>query len=148
MKTLNLRIVTAILILLATLSPLVHADFFEDSVLGTTVEDSLIDQINLTYYTFRSSAENTRFANTVRFVTEIKNETKRRSQDGTISLYRHYDIIHNLDALVHTMNQYFTFQKRYEQTRRSVYRDTALEYLNESRSDYERLRGTLMRSGG
>ncbi|MDP2103315.1 MAG: hypothetical protein Q8K26_00145 [Candidatus Gracilibacteria bacterium] len=147
MKTPYLRIIPAILILLATFSPLVHADFFEDAVLGTAAEDSLIEQISLTHYTFRSPAENARFANTTRFVTEIKNETKRRSQDGTISLYRRYDIIHDLDALVHSMNQYFTFQKHYEQTRRAVYRDAALEYLNESRSDYERLRGTLGRSG-
>lgn len=147
MKTPYLHIATAILLSFFVTSPLVHADFFEDAVLGTEAEDVLIDQINLTYYTFRSSAENTRLANTARFVTSIKEETKRRSRDGAISLYRRYDIIHDLDALVHSMNQYFTFRARYEQTRRAVYQDAATEYLAESRADYERLRGTLGRSG-
>lgn len=147
MKTLYLRIATAILLSFFVISPLVHADFFEDAVLGTEAEDVLLDQINLTYYTFRSPAENTRLANTARFVTSIKEETKRRSRDGIISLYRRYDIIHDLDALVHSMNQYFIFQKQYEQTYRTVYKNTALEYLAESRADYERLRGTLGRSG-
>lgn len=146
MKASHLRIIPVILIFIATLSPLAHADFFEDAVLGTEAEDVLIDQINLTYRTFRDPTTNARFAATVRFVTSIKEETKRRSREGIISLYRRYDIIHDLDALVYSMNQYFAFQKRYEQTRWAAYREAALEYLGTSRSDYERLRGTLGRS--
>lgn len=135
-----------ILLSLLTLFPVVHADFFEESVLGTSVEATLIDQIVLKEYTFRSAAENTRYTNTLKFVAGVKDEAKRRFQDGTIPFYRQYDIIHDLDALVYSMNEYFFFKRQYERTNIAAYKEFAIGYLSDARWDYIRLKDTLKQS--
>lgn len=112
---------------------LVSADFFSEQIVGADPETAMIQDIVLNPVTLKDSKEMTRYKNAEYFITSIKNEAVRRFDDGSIPLYRRYDIITSLDSFVYTMNQYFLYQKRYEQTKKNVYKETARTYLGESK---------------
>ncbi len=114
-------------------SPSVYADFFSEEILDANPEVVMIQDIQLNSITFVDSKEMKRYNNTVYFVSSIKTEAMKRFQDGTIPLYRRYDIITTLDSFVYTMNQYFLYQKKYEQTQKSVFKESARSYLEDSR---------------
>ena len=106
----------------------------------------MIQEIGLNRMTFRDSRETRRYNNTVFFITSIKNEAVTRFEEGSIPLYRRYDIITQLESFTYTMNQYFFYQKRYEDTRKNVYKESARSYLEDSRGDYARLKASLKNS--
>lgn len=101
--------------------------------MGDDPEIIMIQDIKLTYVSFNENKEKARFNNTSYFITNIKNEAMDRYSGGIISLYRMHDIITNLDSFVYDMNQYFSYQKKYEQTRVSIYKESAQSYLEDAR---------------
>lgn len=109
------------------------SDYFEEDILGADPETAILQEITIKPMTLKDYAEMKRYNSTAIFVESIKMEATRRFQDGSIPLYRRYDIITNLDSFVYTMNQYFMNQKRYEQTKKTTFRDSARSYLQDSR---------------
>lgn len=121
------------LISLASFVPFTHADFFEEQIVGTDPETAIIQEIGLNNVNLRDANETRRYNNTLYFITNIKNETIYRLSNRTIPLYRRYDIITSLDSFAYTMNQYFLYQKRYEQTGGIAYKETARYYLEDAK---------------
>ena len=120
-------------IYIAFSSTLAHADFFEEEMIGANPETALIQEIGINALSLSDSREMRRYNSAVYFVTSIKREAVSRFNDGIIPLYRRYDIITHLDSFVYTMNQHFLYQKRYEQTKRNVYKESAQSYLDDSK---------------
>lgn len=121
------------LISIVSSTPLAYADFFEEQIVGTDPETAMIQEIGLNSVNLRDANEMRRYNNTLYFITNIKNETIYRLSNRTIPLYRRYDIITSLDSFVYTMNQYFLYQKRYEQTGGNAYKETARYYLEDAK---------------
>ena len=141
---------TALSLLLVLFSgfSVAHADFFETSVLDNYgIETDLINQINLGKYTLHNTQDATRYNNSIKFIDGVKSEAITRFKDGKIPYYRQYDIIHDLSALAHILDEHFMFRKQFEQTGRSDYAEQAGEYLQQSRQAYEHLQWSLQRSG-
>ncbi len=111
--------------------PFAYADFFEEQIVGVDPETALLQEIELNAVSLRDSNEARRYNNTVYFISSIKDEALNRFDNRTIPLYRRYDIITSLDSFVYTMNQYFLYQKKYEQTRKTLYKETARYYLED-----------------
>lgn len=107
---------------------------------------TMIQDITLNYVSFNNYQEKIRYNNTSYFITSIKNETIARIQNGTISCYRWYDIITHLSSFTSTMNQYFFYQKRWEQTGDTIYKESAQNYLGDAKWAYSRLKDTLSKS--
>lgn len=126
--------------------PISYADYFESQVLGTDVEVSLLENIHVDAVSFRNARENMRNNSVRAFVASVKKETIRRTREGEISFYRQYDIINGLGTLSYNMNKYFLYQKLYENTGANSYRETALEYLKETRPAYSILQEALKKS--
>lgn len=124
----------------------VHADYFSEEISGADPEVGMIREIAINPVTFKDGKEQARFEKTRTFVSAIQNEAVIRFEDGTIPLYRQYDIITSLDGFAYTMNQYFLYQKRYEQTRKAVYKESARSYLEDSKGAYARLKFSLKNS--
>lgn len=122
------------------------ADYFNEEIVGADPETGILQDIHLNAVHFRDSREVKRYNNTIYFVNNIKTEAVNRFDSGEIPLYRRYDIITNLDSFVYTMNQYFLYQKRYEQTKNAVYKENARYYLEDSKWAYNRLRASLKKS--
>lgn len=122
-----------LLVFLAFSSSITYADFFNEYVMGDDPEIVMIQDIKLTYVSFNENKEKARFNNTSYFITNIKNEAMDRYSGGMIPLYRMHDIITNLDSFVYEMNQYFSYQKKYEQTRVGIYKENAQSYLEDAR---------------
>ncbi|MDD5376782.1 MAG: hypothetical protein PHH16_01565 [Candidatus Gracilibacteria bacterium] len=135
-----------LIILMGFSTTLVSADFFNEQILGSDPETAMVEDIALNNITLKDSKEITRYNNTTYFIAGIKAEAVKRFNDGTISYYRQHDIITSLDSFVYTMNQYFSYEKRYEQTGNDAYKERARSYLEDSRGDYARLRAALKKS--
>ena len=140
------RFLAWFLLFLITSSQVSASDYFKDDILGSEPETALLEEITLKPITLRGSAEVKRYKSTAILVSSIKTEAVKRFQDGTIPLYRRYDIVTSLDSFVYTMNQYFFYQQRYEQTKKASFRDSARSYLQDSRWAYDRLKASLKRS--
>jgi hypothetical protein len=110
-----------------------YADFFDEQITNGNPEVAMIQDIVLTHINLNESKEIARFNNTSYFITSIKNEAIDRYSNGSIPLYRMHDIITNLDSFVYNMNQYFSYQKKYEQTKKSIYKESAQSYLEDTR---------------
>jgi hypothetical protein len=110
-----------------------YADYFTEQITDADPETLIIQDIALNIVALKDIKEMNRYKNTEYFITSIKSEAIKRFDDGSIPLYRRYDIITNLDSFVYIMNQYFLYQKRYEQTKKNVYKDSARMYLEESK---------------
>lgn len=123
-----------------------HADYFSEEIVGADPEVGMIREIVLNPVSFNDGKEQNRYNKTAAFVSAIENEAVTRFESGEIPLYRQYDIITNLDSFVYTMNQYFAYQKRYEQTRKNVYKESARSYLEDSKGAYARLKFSLKNS--
>lgn len=123
-----------------------HADFFEDQIIGVTTEIALLEEIKLTPVSFYNERTINQHSNTRYFIEGVKAEAIQRFENNTISLYRRYDIITHLESFTYDMNGYFLHQKRYEQTRNMLYKETALSYLEDSRGSYSRLKIALKNS--
>lgn len=123
-----------------------YADFFEEQIVRADPETAIIQDIALNNISLSESKEMNRYKNTSYFITSIKNESINRFNGGTIPLYRRYDIITSLDSFVYTMNQYFLYQKRYEQTGKILYKEGARSYLEDSKWAYSRLKAALKKS--
>lgn len=118
-----------LVLLIALLNNNAYADFFNEQIVGADPETGIIRDIYLNPVTLKDGKEMKRYNATAYFVTSIKNEAVIRFESGEIPLYRRYDIITHLDSFVYTMNQYFLYQKRYEQNRKDIYKETARDYL-------------------
>lgn len=114
-------------------STFAHADFFDQQIMMNDPEITMIQDINLNYVFFNNYQENIRYNNTSYFLTSIRNEAISRFQDGTIPYYRQYDIITHLESFISTMNQYFLYQKRFEQTGKIIYKENAQGYLSDAK---------------
>lgn len=119
------------LIILST--PLASADFFEDQIIGADTEVTMIQAIKLNVVNLKDAKEMARYRSTAYFVTTIRNEAVKRFEDGTIPVYRRYDIITTLDSFVYTMNQHFAYQRMYEQTKKSIYKESARTYMDDAK---------------
>lgn len=135
-----------LLVSLAFFSTPASADYFEEQILDSDPETSIIEDITLQSISLKEAKEMKRYTSTRSFINSIKTEAVKRFNDGTIPLYRRYDIITSLDSFVYTMNQYFLYQSRYEQTKNTLYKNTARSYLDDSRWAYSRLRASLKKS--
>lgn len=106
----------------------------------------MIQAIKLNVVNLKDAKEMARYRSTAYFVTTIRNEAVKRFEDGTIPVYRRYDIITTLDSFVYTMNQHFAYQRMYEQTKKSIYKESARTYMDDAKWAYERLRFALRNS--
>lgn len=122
------------------------SDYFEDDILGSDPETTILQGITLKPVALKDSVESKRYNSTAIFIFNIKTEAVKRFQDGTIPLYRRYDIVTSLDSFVYTMNQYFMYEQKYEQTKKVSFRDSARSYLQDSRWAYDRLKASLKKS--
>ena len=129
-----------------TSSQVFASDYFEEDIVWADPETAILQEITLNPVVLKDATESKRYNSTAIFVYNIKTEGAKRFQDGSIPLYRRYDIIKSLDSFVYTMNQYFLYQKRYEQTRKTSMRDSAKSYLQDSRWAYDRLKSSLKKS--
>lgn len=125
----------SLILLIAALfsTTLAHADFFGEEIVGADPETGMIRDITLNTVNLKDGKEMKRYNSTAYFVASIKNEAVNRFESGEIPLYRRYDIITSLDSFVYTMNQYFLYQKRYEQNKKSVYKESARSYLEDAK---------------
>ena len=114
-------------------SPLASADFFSEEIVGADPETAMIQEITLSTVNLKDNKEIKRYNSTVYFLRTIKTEAVKRFNDGSIPLYRRYDIITTLDSFVYTMNQYFLYEQRYEQSKKNVFKESARSYLEDSK---------------
>lgn len=122
-----------ILISITLSTPLASADFFSEQIDGADTEVTMIQAIQLNNVSLRDSKEMSRYRSTTHLVTGIKDEAVKRFGDGTIPVYRRYDIITSLDSFVYAMNQHFAYQKMYEQKKKSIYQESARTYMDEAK---------------
>ena len=122
-----------ILISLLFSNTVTHADFFSEEIAGADPQVGVLQEIHLDSVSIKDSREIKRYNNTAYFIESIKTEAVARFEDGTIPLYRQYDIITNLDSFVYIMNQYFIYEQRYEKTRNNIYKESARSYLEDSK---------------
>ncbi|MDD2916944.1 MAG: hypothetical protein PHH70_03835 [Candidatus Gracilibacteria bacterium] len=137
---------SCICFLCVAVSQVSAGDYFEENILESEPEMTMLQDIALNPVTFSDYTETKRYRNTSAFLFAIKTEAGKQFHNGSIPLYRRYDIITNLDSFVYTMNQYFFYQKKYEQTKKSVFKDSARSYLQDSRGTYDRLKASLKNS--
>ncbi len=126
-------VLSCMVIILCLFTHIVHADYFEEEIVGADPETGMLQDIELHAIRFSSSKEVTRYNNTLSFINSIKTEAVKRFEDGSIPLYRRYDIITSLESFTYTMNQYFFYQSRYESTKKNVYKESARNYLEDSK---------------
>lgn len=130
-----MKYLLSLLLLIATLfsTTLSYADYFGEEIIGADPETAIIRDITLNVVSLKDGKEMKRYNSTAYFVASIKNEAVNRFESGEIPLYRRYDIITSLDSFVYTMNQYFLYQKRYEQSKKNVYKESARSYLEDAK---------------
>lgn len=122
-----------LLVSVALSTPLASADFFDEQIVGADTEVALIQDIRINNVSLRDKKEVKRHDSVAYFVTSIKEEAVKRFNDGTIPVYRRYDIITSLKSFTDTMNQYFMYRKMYEQTKRPEYAQSARDSLEETK---------------
>lgn len=128
-----MKSIFSFLIFLLLSTSITHADFFAEEIAGADPEVSMVQDIALSPLVLKDTKEMKRYNSTAFFINSIKTEAVKRFQDGTIPLYRRYDIVTSLNTFTYTMNQYFLYQKIYEQTKKNAYKESARSYLEDSK---------------
>lgn len=118
-------------------------DFFKDNVVSNDKEFSMLDEISLWNYKFKSATYNSKYSDAQLFIKEIKSITKEKYLMWEITYNEIYDIINDLDFLVDNLNNQFKYYKKYESTWNSMYKDLATESGTQVRTNYNKLKFTL-----